>query len=66
MSNLKEMRDQSLEELQIRYQDLSREIFDLRNEIQLTRKLEKPHRMRFKKRERARVLTIIREKEGSV
>lgn len=64
MPKAKELRDQSKEELQALYVDLSKEIFELRNELKTTRKLEKPHLIRFKKRDRARVLTILREKKA--
>lgn len=38
---------------------LSEEIFLLRNELSLNRKLEKPHLLQAKKRERARALTRL-------
>ncbi|MBS0603769.1 MAG: 50S ribosomal protein L29 [Verrucomicrobia bacterium] len=63
MSNVKEYRDQSQEELKALYQDLSKELFQLRNEMKVTRKMEKPHLVRIKKKDRARVMTILREKE---
>lgn len=63
MTNVKELRDQSQEELKARYQDLSKELFQLRNEFKVTRKSEKPHLLRLKKKDRARVMTILREKE---
>lgn len=59
----KAFRDQSPEELKAQFQDLSNEIFQVRNEMKLTRKAERPHLLRIKKRERARILTILREKE---
>jgi len=63
MAKAKELRDQSPEELKALYQDLSKELFHLRNEIKITRKVEKPHLVRDKKKDRARVMTILREKE---
>lgn len=63
MTKAKEFRDQSAEELKALYQDLSKELFQLRNEMKVTRKMEKPHLVRGKKRDRARVLTVLREKE---
>lgn len=66
MRTAQEFRDQSLEELNAQYRDLSKEIYLLNNEVRRTRKLEKPHLIRHKKRERARVLTIIHEKKGSL
>lgn len=63
MAKTKELRDQSPEELKALYQDLSKEIFQLRNEMKVTRKVEKPHLVRIKKKDRARAMTILREKE---
>lgn len=63
MAKAKELREQSQEELKALYQDLSKELFALRNEMKIARKMEKPHLVRFKKRDRARVLTILRENE---
>lgn len=63
MAKAKEFRDQSAEELKALYKDLSKELFQLRNEMKVTRKMEKPHLMRLTKKDRARVMTILREKE---
>lgn len=62
MDRLKEFRDQSKEELQAVLQDLSKEIYVMRNEISMTRKIDKPHLLRKKKRDRARVLTLLNQK----
>ncbi len=58
----KELREQSVEDLKASRDDLSKEIFNLRSEKKLARKLEKPHLLRQKKRDRARVLTVLSEK----
>ncbi len=60
---MSELKDQTVEELRAQYRDLSREIFGLKNELSVTRKLDKPHLVREKKRDRARVLTAVRQKE---
>jgi len=60
----KDLREQTAEELTALYQDLCREIFDLVNELRISRKLEKPHLLQEKKRDRARVMTILTEKGG--
>lgn len=64
----KEVKDQSIAELQVQARDLAREVFDLRNELSLNRKLDKPHLLKAKRRERARVLTLMtqKQKEGAV
>lgn len=66
MVKAKELRDQTVEELTLQYQDLSKELFLMRNEMKVTRKMEKPHLVRLKKKDRARVLTILREKETTI
>jgi large subunit ribosomal protein L29 len=65
MRKNQELRDQTVEELEAMQADLSKEIYDLMNEFRMTRKMEKPHLIRQKKRTRARVLTIIREKAAT-
>lgn len=57
-----ELRDRSVDELKLMYIDLTKELFKFNNEIKRTRKMEKPHLMREKKRDRARVLTVLRQK----
>jgi large subunit ribosomal protein L29 len=62
MRRASEFKEQSVEELKVIFKDLSKEIFDLTNELAITRKIEKPHLLRKKKRDRARVLTILHQK----
>lgn len=52
------------EELEARYEDLCRDIFDLTNELRVSRKLEKPHELKNKKKDRARILTVLRQKKS--
>jgi large subunit ribosomal protein L29 len=63
MQQAKTLRDKSVEDLRALDGELSREIFELRNESRMTRKLEKPHLLREKKKDRARVLTVLRQME---
>ena len=49
----------SIEELEKSASQLEAEIFALRNEFALQRKLEKPHLLKQKRHERARVLTFL-------
>jgi large subunit ribosomal protein L29 len=64
----KESKEHSTAELKAQALDLEREIFDLRNELALNRKLEKPHLLKAKRKEKARVLTLLtqKQKEGAV
>lgn len=63
MEKTKELRAQGIEELQEQQKTLAKEIYQMNCELKLSRKLEKPHQMREKKRTRARLLTLIREKQ---
>jgi large subunit ribosomal protein L29 len=60
-----ELKDQTVAELQALCRDLSKEIYALNNELSMARKLEKPHLLREKRRDRARVKTVMRQKEKS-
>ncbi|MBI3901232.1 MAG: 50S ribosomal protein L29 [Chlamydiia bacterium] len=53
--------EHSVEELRQKEALLAKEIFALKNELSLNRKLEQPHLLREKKRERARALTRLTE-----
>jgi large subunit ribosomal protein L29 len=66
MAKATDLRDLSIEDLELRYSDLSKELFGLRNEMKVSKKLEKPHLIRMKKKERARVMTVLRERELGV
>lgn len=66
MRKASELKDQSVEELRATYRELSRDIFQLKNESRITRKMEKPHLVSDKKRDRARVLTVLRQKGASL
>lgn len=59
-----ELRDQSVEELQAKEKELAEQLFALRLQ-KVTGQLEKPARMREVRRQMARVLTVIREKNGA-
>ncbi len=63
-----ELKDYSIVELEEMGRSLGREVFELRNTLSMQRKLEKPHLLKAKRRERARVLTQLtkKQKEGVV
>ncbi|MCB1084625.1 MAG: 50S ribosomal protein L29 [Chlamydiia bacterium] len=67
MLKASELKNQSTEELEGMYEDLCRDIFELTSELRVSRKLEKPHELKEKKKDRARILTVLRQKsdEGS-
>lgn len=49
----------SVEELKAKLVDLDQEIYSLRNELSVNRKLEKPHLFKEKRKEKARILTQL-------
>lgn len=57
------LREKNLEELKSELLDLDRQIFRLRDELKVARKLEKPHQLSVLKKQRARILTILTEKQ---
>ncbi len=57
------LKDLSLTELQGMDKSLAREVFDLRNTLSMQRKLEKPHLLKATRKERARVLTQLTQKQ---
>lgn len=63
MKKASEFRDQSLEELEATHRDLRQKLFQLVNELRHEKKLEKPHLIRQTKKEIARLLTVINEKQ---
>lgn len=64
MLDMKDLNQQSQEELMALYQNLSKEIYGLKSELRIARKTEKPHLLREKKKDRARVLTALQQKNG--
>ena len=59
------MRDQTIEELQDRERDLSEQLFALRLQ-KVTGQLEKPARVRQVRKDLARVLTVLHERQRQV
>jgi large subunit ribosomal protein L29 len=58
------MREQSVDELRQRVTELREEMFNLRFRNNL-RQLDNPLKIRESRRELARVLTVLRQKEGA-
>ncbi|HEX4494762.1 MAG TPA: 50S ribosomal protein L29 [Thermoanaerobaculia bacterium] len=58
-----QLRDQTIEELGDRERDLSEQLFALRLQ-KVTGQLEKPARVRQVRKDLARVLTILHERQG--
>ncbi len=64
--NKTELKEQSVVELNAQLRDLDREIFQLRNELSIQRKLEKPHLLKEKRKNKARILTILTQKQERI
>jgi len=64
MSEFEQMKSESVEELYNRYVELSRDIFHLTSELKSMRKIDQPHLIRAKKKERARALGLINQKKA--
>ena len=62
MSNIKELRELPEDQLQVHIEDLSKEIYELKNQLARTHKLEKSHHLRDKKKDRARAILALSEK----
>lgn len=63
MTKAKDLRDLSLDELEANYQDQRKQLFQFINEKEQARQFEKPHRIRQTRKEIARLLTVISEKQ---
>jgi large subunit ribosomal protein L29 len=64
MLKAKDLQTETIEELEAMKNDLEREIIAIKSELKVNRKLEKPHTMREKRHDLARVLTIITQKRN--
>lgn len=63
MYKAKELRDQSLPELELSYQDSCRKLFALRNQAKMQKKLDKPSDIKNTRKDIARILTVITQKK---
>lgn len=64
MYKAKDLRDQSLEELEAIYQDSCKKLFELVNQFKAQKKREKPHEIKHARKDIARLLTVITEKRS--
>ncbi len=58
-----DLRGKTEEELDVLYEDFKKEFFDLKNQIVMEKKSDKPHRFKELKKSIARVLTVKKEKQ---
>jgi ribosomal protein L29 len=59
----KELKDQSVAELKAGVQHIDKELFQLRNELAMQRKIEKPHLLKTLRKDKARMLTFLTQKQ---
>ena len=59
-----ELRDMSKEELSFLLEESKTAIFDLRNDVRKTKKNDSPNELRKTRKTIARILTVLREKNG--
>ncbi len=64
MTKASNLRDLAVVELEAAVVEVNKELYNLVNEMKRAKKLEKPHLLRLKKKEKARLLTIIHEKQS--
>lgn len=62
MAKKQKVKESTPNEMRAQIHDLDREIFQLRNELATQRKLEKPHLIKEKRKQKARILTLLTQK----
>lgn len=62
MYKAKELRDQSLEELEAIYDESCRNLFKVKSERKKEKKQDKPHLVKHARKDIARLLTVMSEK----
>ena len=64
MKKIADIRAESNEQLVSRLEELGSGLFQLRNQLARSHKLDKPHLIKEHKKEKARILTILTERNG--
>lgn len=64
MTKASDLRDMSAQELELAVTEANKELYALVNEQKRAKKLEKPHLIRETKKKKARLLTILHEKQS--
>lgn len=62
MHKAKDLRDQSVEDLENLYEDSRKKLFVLRNQAKMEKKNERPHEIKQTRKDIARLLTVMTEK----
>lgn len=58
-----ELKDRSIDELKAELKEVDRKLFLMRNELSTQRKLEKPHLLKEMRKNKARILTVVTQKQ---
>ena len=66
MSNIQELRDMTIDQLEVYIEDLDKQLFKFRNQLASMKRLEKPHLIKDKRRDKARALMVLNEKKEKV
>jgi len=61
MLKAKDLRDQKKEELMTQIDKIENELFQLKNKLKVERRVDKPHKVRELKRDKAKILTVLTE-----
>ncbi len=62
----KELRDQSVDDLKASAHDLDQQLFKMRNELSVQRKVDKPHLIKEMRKNKARILTFLTQKQKGI
>ncbi|MBA3602257.1 MAG: 50S ribosomal protein L29 [Parachlamydiaceae bacterium] len=65
MTKARDLRDQSSEELVSALDDARKDLFKLRSEVIQGGNVERPHRIALQRKDIARMLTILHEKQSA-
>lgn len=63
MYKAKDLRDQSINELEATYKECAKQLFDLTNQYKGLKRNDKPHEIKNLHKDIARLLTVISEKK---
>ena len=61
-NNMKELRELPIDQLKSLIDDINKDLFELREQLAVNKKLQKPHLLRDKKKDRARAILALSEK----
>ena len=64
MHKAKDLRNQSLDELELLYHNLQKGLYEIVNQWKISKKLNSSHLIREHKKDIAKVLTVLQEKKA--